>query len=98
MEKRVNAEIARIHAHLCGDGSVYIYPTKEKGRKFIAVVGYYNKNQKLLDKFRVDFNKIFGVKMKMRNNREVSVKSIRIFNELINAFGKFGSKEWRIHN
>jgi len=98
MEKETSAELARVHAHLCGDGSVYIYPTREKGRKFIAVVGYYNKNQKLLDKFRKDFSKIFRVKMKMRNNREVSIRSIRIFKEVTKMFGDFGSKNWRIHN
>jgi hypothetical protein len=99
MENEVmNAELARIHAHLCGDGSVFIYKTKAKDRNFIGTIGYYNKNQKLLDKFRQDFTKLFGVKMKMRNNREVSIKSIKRVNYFLNQFGKFGSKEWRIHD
>ena len=96
MRKEMSAELARIHAHLCGDGSVCIWKTKEKDRNFTAVVGYYNKNQKLLEKFRKDFSKIFGVKMKMRNNRDVSIRSVRLFKELTDKFGKFSSREWRI--
>lgn len=96
MENEISSEMARIHAHLCGDGSVYSYKTSEKGRSFIYVVGYYNKNQILLDKFRQDFSKIFGVKMKMRNNRDVSVRSKRIFQYLLDNFGRFHSKEWRV--
>jgi len=96
-EGKISEELARIHAHLCGDGSVYMYKTNEKDRNFRAVIGYYNKNQKLLDKFREDFSKIFNVKMSIRKKRDVSVKSIRIFKFLINKFGGFDSKKWRIH-
>lgn len=93
---KINPELARIHAHLCGDGSVYIYKTKEKDRNVRAVIGYYNKNQNLLNKFRKDFNKIFKVKMKMRKNKDVYVASLRIFNQLRDNFGEFGSRKWRI--
>jgi len=96
MEKEITAELARVHAHLCGDGSVCIWRTKEKDRKFRAVVGYYNNNQKLLNKFRDDFSKLFNVRMKMRKNRDVYVRSIRIFKELTEKFGNFDSKKWRI--
>jgi|SRR3989339_149615 len=95
-EIEINEKLARIHAHLCGDGSVYKYKTKQKGRKFIAVVGYYNKNQKLLDKFRSDFSDLFKVKMKMRFNREVSISSHRLYDYFNDNFGSFKSKEWRI--
>ncbi len=97
MKKEISLELARVHAHLCGDGYTCIWKTKRKGRRFFAVTGYCNNNQKLLDKFRKDFSLIFGVKMKMRKNREVSISSIRIFKELKNNFGEFGSHKWRIH-
>jgi len=97
-KEEISPELARIHAHLCGDGSVYIYETSERDRNLRAVTGYYNKNQKLLNKFRKDFSKLFGVKMAIRPNRDVSIKSIRIFRELIKRFGEFGSKKWRVHN
>jgi hypothetical protein len=96
--EKISIELARIHAHLCGDGFVCIWKTKEKDRRFRAVSGYCNKNQKLLDKFREDFNKVFNVKMKMEENKQVSIKSIRIFNQLSDQFGEFGSKKWKIPN
>ncbi len=94
--ENISPELARIHAHLCGDGSVFIFKTKEKGRKFSGGIGYYNKNQDLLNKFRNDFSKIFKVKMKMRKNREVSIRSVKRANYFISKFGSFKSKEWKI--
>jgi len=97
--KDLPIELIRIHANLCGDGYTCIWKTKEKGRNFSAVTGYCNNNQKLLKRFREDFGKIFGVKMKLKKyGKEVSVRSIRIYKELKNKFGKFGSREWRIPN
>ncbi len=89
-------ELARIHAQLCGDGFTCMYKTKRKDRIYVAQIGYCNKNQKLLDKFRVDFSKLFGVKMKMVRNKQVTISSIRIFKEIKERFGKFGSRKWRI--
>ena len=95
--ENISLELARIHAHLCGDGYTCIWKTKQKGRKFIAVTGYCNNNHRLLDKFQRDFSKTFGVKMKMRRKKgEVSISSIRIHKEIRNKFGDFGSKKWRI--
>jgi hypothetical protein len=94
--KNISPELSRIHAHLCGDGSVFIFKTKEKDRNFGGGVGYYNKNQLLLDKFREDFNKLFGVKMKMRKNKEVIIRSVKRARWFIENFGEFGSKKWRI--
>jgi hypothetical protein len=95
-KEEISPELARVHAHLCGDGSVCIWKTKEKDRRFRAVIGYYNKNQKLLERFRNDFGRLFDVKMKMRKNRDVCVKSIRIYTELKERFGDFCSRKWRI--
>ena len=92
----MSPELARIHAHLCGDGSVFIFRTKAKDRNWTGGVGYYNNNQRLLDAFRTDFSKLFRVKMKMRKNREVSIRSVKRAKEFIEKFGKFGSREWRI--
>ena len=89
----MSTELARIHAHLCGDGSVFIHQTKEKDRKLRAVIGYYNNNQVVLNKFREDFSRLFGVKMKMRKNKEVSIKSIKKYRYFIENFGSFGSYE-----
>lgn len=92
----MTSELARVHAHLCGDGTVCIHKTREKDRNVRAIIGYYNKNQSLLERFRKDFSKIFGVKMRMTENKEVFVRSVRIFKELTGKFGEFGSRKWRI--
>ncbi len=92
----ISLSLARIHAHLCGDGYSYISKTNQKGRKFIAMTGYCNNNFRLLSIFRTDFKEIFGVKMRLKRNNEVFVKSIRIFKELASKFGQFGSRAWKI--
>jgi len=97
MKEKISPELARIHAHLCGDGSVFIYKTKAKDRKWTGGIGYYNNNQHLLDKFRIDFSKLFGVKMKMRKNREVIIRGVKRAKGFIEKFGSFKSKEWRIY-
>ncbi len=94
----MSPELARIHAHLCGDGSVFIFKTKAKDRNWAGGIEYSNNNQTLLEKFRYDFSKLFQVKMKMRKNVSVSIRSVKRANELLTNFGKFGSKEWRIHD
>ena len=73
----MSIELARIHAHLCGDGSVFLFKTKEKDRLLSGGIGYYNNNQHLLDKFRLDFSRLFSVKMKMRKGTSVSIRSLR---------------------
>ena len=94
-KKEVSEELARVHAHLCGDGSVFIYKTKEKNRQLRAEIGYYNNNQRLLDNFRSDFSKVFNVKMSMKK-KKVIIKSIKLYNILIERFGSFHSRVWRI--
>jgi hypothetical protein len=71
---------------------------KQKNRKFSAVTGYSNNNQDLLSRFRQDFSKIFNVKMKMRKNVDVCIRSIKIYSQLNNQFGNFGSRKWKIHS
>jgi len=95
---KLTAELARIHAHLCGDGSMYKYKTSEKDRINRAVISYTNKNPKLLEEFRKDMNKLFDVKMtfKDRHRDEVIVKSIRIFNIINKMFGDLSSRKWKI--
>jgi hypothetical protein len=95
-ETIITPELARIHAHLCGDGFVSLFKTGEKDRNLRATIGYSNNNQKLLEEFRRDFNKIFNVKMTIRNKKDVYVRSIKIYLFIINKFGSFKSKKWRI--
>tara|TARA_Y100000310_G_C20435571_1_gene693574 strand:- start:152 stop:703 length:552 start_codon:yes stop_codon:yes gene_type:complete len=90
-------ELVRIHAHLCGDGFMFFGESSERDRKHSATVGYSNNNYCLIEKFRDDFNAVFKVQMKLRKNRkEVTVRSIRIYKELLKLFGELSSFKWRI--
>ena len=88
--------LARIHAHLCGDGNLCYYKTSEKDRINRASISYFNTNIDLINSFRKDMNEFFGVKMTyMPKLIKVSVQSIRIADTL-SKLGKYRTREWRI--
>lgn len=87
--------LARIHAHLCGDGHVSQYRSSEKDHKIRAEVVYTNKNPSLRNDFRKDMTALFGVKMTPGPKYEVRVRSKRIYNALM-AFGPYKSREWHV--
>ena len=93
---KLSKELVRIHAHLCGDGGVYVYKTSENDRINRASIAYFNNNISLIKSFREDMFKVFNVKMTFleRKNR-LQVQSIRIARALL-ALSKYGSREWRI--
>ena len=88
--------LARIHAHLCGDGNLCYYKTSEKDRINRASISYFNTNIDLINSFRTDMNNFFGVKMTyIPKLIKVSVQSIRIADTL-SKLGKYGTRDWRI--
>ena len=88
--------LARIHAHLCGDGNLCYYKTSEKDRINRASISYFNTNIDLINSFRNDMTDFFGVKMTyMPKLIKVSVQSIRIADAL-SKLGKYGTRDWRI--
>ncbi|MBN2454465.1 hypothetical protein JXB11_02870 [Candidatus Woesearchaeota archaeon] len=90
------AALARIHAHLCGDGCLCCYKTAEKDRKNRADIYYFNSNVDLIKSFRADMNLLFGVKMTyLPKEMRLGVKSLRIAKILLNLSG-YGTREWRI--
>ena len=92
----MSKELVRIHAHLCGDGGLYEYKTSEKDRVNRAEIAYFNTNVDLINSFRRDMNKLFGVKMTYSKKRyKVKVSSIRIAKVLLNL-SEYGTREWRI--
>ncbi len=95
---KITKELARIHAHLCGDGGLYYYETSEKDRNYSAEIAYWNTNTKLITSFREDMLLYFGVKMTYYPERhKLKVRSVRIAMELL-KFNKYGAREWRIPN
>ena len=90
--------LARIHAHLCGDGNICFYKTSEKDRINRASISYFNTNVDLLNSFRKDMTEIFGVKMTYSPRFiKVSIQSLRIANFLA-QLGRYGCREWRVPN
>ncbi len=93
---KLSKELVRIHAHLCGDGGLYVYKTAEKDRINRADICYFNTNQQLITSFRKDMKKLFGVKMYYDpNNYVVRVKSLRIAKKLL-ELSKYHTRTWKI--
>lgn len=86
--------LIRIHARICGDGSITVYETSEKDRNRRGEVKYTNLDSKNIEEFREDMQEVFNVRTTAYNNR-AKVKSIRIVREL-QELGEFKSSNWRI--
>jgi hypothetical protein len=96
--EHISPELARIHAHLCGDGGLYLFKTAEKDRKNRAEIVYFNNSKMLLQSFRKDMQKVFNVKMTYsQKQNKVKIWSIRIANELL-KLSNYGTRDWRIPN
>lgn len=96
LTKQEFSALARVHAHLCGDGCICIYKTSEPDRINRAEIIYCNTNPALIDSFRKDMTFLFGVKMTyIPKQKALRVKSIRIVNSLL-ELGKYGCREWCI--
>ena len=92
----LSEELVRVHAHLCGDGGLYRFKTRRKDRINIALIYYFNNNEKLIEAFRKDMNKLFGVRMYYAKKRNwVKVASIRIA-DYLNQLSEYGARKWRI--
>ena len=88
--------LARIHAHLCGDGNLCFYKTSEKDRINRASISYFNTDINLINSFRHDMNSFFGVKMTYSPRFiKVSIQSLRIAN-FLSHLGEYGCREWSV--
>ncbi len=93
---KITSELVRIHAHLCGDGGLYKFKTSEKDRNNRAEIVYFNTNFKLINSFREDMKKLFGVKMSYYPKySKIRVLSCRIANFLL-SLSEYGTRTWRI--
>ncbi|MDD4989965.1 MAG: hypothetical protein PHW31_01490 [Candidatus Pacebacteria bacterium] len=101
----ITSALARIHAHVCGDGC--LYQTKEKDiygpwaqyrKKPIRtryVVSYCNNNQKLLKEFKRDIKEVFRIRGNKIYDNEIKVRSKKVWS-LLKEMGAGGSYEWSI--
>jgi hypothetical protein len=84
----------RIHAHVCGDGHLYV-EKGERGRRY--VVEYTNKCSMLIDEFVLDSMTEFNASPTILRHRGAFIarfKSRKAFNRLKNL-GAGNSREWR---
>ena len=101
---KITPALARIHAHICGDGNLFQYKEKDcygylgcykpNRQRYRYGVGYTNKNQRLIREFMEDTKSVFGLKPYYRNNY-VKVKSRDVW-ILLKKLGAGKSREWYI--
>jgi intein-encoded DNA endonuclease-like protein len=88
--------LVRIHAHLCGDGSICEYKSTEKDHKIRAAVLYWNTNPELIESFRRDMTAEFGVKMTYSpKSFRLAVQSLRIARQLL-SLSQYKTRTWRV--
>jgi hypothetical protein len=100
----ITPALARIHAHVCGDGNLfrssekdsygYLGIYKPNRRRYRYGIGYTNKNQRLIEEFMRDTESTFCLKPYYRNNY-VRVKSRDIW-VLLKQLGAGKSRDWFI--
>ncbi len=103
--KRITPALARIHAHICGDGCIYSYQARDdygywaKYRKNTMRIrynlSYCNTNNDLLKEFKTDIYEVFGVRGKKIHQNAIIVDSKRIW-EFLRNMGAGDSFSWYI--
>jgi len=89
--------LARIHAHICGDGHIYT----EKGNYGLRyVIEYTNKELSLINDFAFSIYKLLGkyptiIRRSSKNVIVARIKSKNLY-EKLGALGAGKSREWRI--
>jgi len=107
LKKKWTPEIARIHAHICGDGCVYIRKQKYSGRKLerhprkniienVWTIEYTNTCHELIDDFSKIFNKSFDRKsIFSEKTKSLRIASAKWIIEYLQVVGK-DSYNWNI--
>lgn len=92
--------LARVHAHLCGDGMLCFYRSTEKDHRNRAQIAYFNSDLTLISEFRRDMHDLFNVKMTLTKYREkhyqLKVQSLRIAYFLRELSPDYHSRLWSI--
>jgi hypothetical protein len=91
---KFNEDLATIHAYLCADGYVIKNPPQQKNKYYY--IGFRNTNLTLLKDFQRRFQKYFGVKPRLLPGERCVVQRKEIYEELIQSFISFYSREWKM--
>ncbi|MCH8003355.1 MAG: LAGLIDADG family homing endonuclease [Nanoarchaeota archaeon] len=105
---KITPEFARLHAHICGDGSIYRtktnrskkeleqHPRKNTVRNRFNI-RYCNDSQILLNQFLIDFKNLFNRKaILVSKGRQMEIQGKWLY-DLFKYYGAGKSKEWSIH-
>lgn len=102
---KITPALARIHAHLCGDGNLYCSKQKDcygpwaRYRKNPYRIKHYlvynNNNQSLLNEFWQDIFSTFGIRGKKSEKNRIRATSKKAY-ELLKNFGADTSYIWYI--
>ena len=100
--------LARIHAHVCGDGHLVHYREKDSYGYLKAYrqgyyrirygIGYTNTNPQLLESFKNDVRHVFGIQSFYNARRWMLLVKSKAVWELLTGFGAGGSRRWWIHD
>lgn len=103
--QKITPALARIHAHICGDGCIYSCKIKDnygywaKYRKnpfrVRYIINYCNNNEDLLREFKNDIYEVFGIRGKRIHRNTVVINSKRIW-DVFKKMGAGGSFDWYI--
>ncbi|NCO11784.1 hypothetical protein GW924_04285 [Candidatus Pacearchaeota archaeon] len=91
---KFDENLAAVHAYLCSDGYVIKNPPIQKQRYYY--IGFRNTNETLLKDFQKKFYNYFGVLPRLRKGERCIVQKKDIYYKLIERFGSFYSKDWKV--
>ena len=103
---RMTPAMARIHAHVCGDGHLvrkrekdaygYLKQYRQGYYRIRYGIGYTNTNPRLIDAFCRDIRNVFGLRSHYQPSRwMVTVRSKAVW-VLLQGLGAGKSRDWRI--
>jgi len=98
--------LARIHAHVCGDGHLiytrekddygYLKPYRQGYYRKRYGIAYTNKNPALIKEFTCDAQQVFGLQPRYEASKWVVVVKSKAVWELMRHLGAGRSREWSI--
>ncbi|MBI4117294.1 MAG: hypothetical protein HY451_01230 [Parcubacteria group bacterium] len=104
---KMTPALARIHAHVCGDGYLYYYREKDNYGPWAIyrkngyhrtryLVCYTNTNESLLKEFRGDIKNIFGINGKKKIHKHTLIVSSKRVWAVLKNLGAGKSHEWYV--
>lgn len=91
---KFDKNLATVHAYLCADGYVIKNPESQKHRYYR--IGFRNTNLVLLKDFQKCFYNYFKIKPILKEGERCDKSSKEIHKKLIEEFGSFYSREWKM--